>query len=410
MTSVLFGFDYGNYQTEKNKNREKQDECLNCHKEMEKMPADFSKEDVHRKLTCASCHGGDPNSSDISEAMDPSKGFIGVPTKKEIPEFCGRCHSNIEIMRVYQPRIATDQVKQYFTSMHGKELLKGNLDVADCSSCHSSHNILPVKDPRANVYKFNVPKTCNKCHGDSKLMKKYRLPHNQFEEYSKSVHGLAVFEKKDRSAPVCTDCHGNHGAMPPGVNSIAHVCGTCHAGNMELFSASKMAQVSDAQKFHSCEQCHGNHVIQKPDDSMLGIEKNSKCISCHKAGDKGFETAQKLKDFISQLKNNYELAKSKNRQVKQLGMNDVEIGFALQDARQSIIQIKTAIHSFDLINMKNKMDEGLGISNKAIKLADEQIDEYYTRRNGFAAATLIFLVFAIALYLKIKEKQKNRSL
>ena len=66
--------------------------------------------------------------------MSPSKGFIGVPKKKDIPKFCGKCHSNIDFMRVYQPRIATDQVSQYYTSLHGKKLLLGDENVADCSA------------------------------------------------------------------------------------------------------------------------------------------------------------------------------------------------------------------------------------------------------------------------------------
>lgn len=411
-TVLLFGFVLTEKKDNKtNKVPPQEDHCYSCHKEIENLPKDFSDNDVHRhaNLSCSSCHGGDPTSSDQDVAMSKAKGFIGAPKRNEIPKSCGKCHSNIDFMRVYQPRIATDQVAQYYTSMHGKKLLSGDENVAECSSCHTAHSILPVKDPRSTVYKLNIPNTCNKCHGNSELMKKYNLPSNQLEEYSKSVHGDALLKRKDLGAPACNDCHGNHGAMPPGITSIAHVCGTCHASNMEFFNATKMAKAFQEQDFHGCEQCHGNHGVQRPTDEMIGIGKDSKCIDCHSAGDKGFDVAQKIKGSLTQLKSKFDLANTKFLEVRQKGMNDVEIGFLLQDAKQDLIQSRTLIHTFDPAKVGSKAEDGIGISNKALVLAQKEIDEYYTRRNGFAAATVAFLLFVVALYFKIKDKEKKNS-
>ncbi len=388
----------------------KVDHCVACHKEMENMPADFSENDIHRKdnFSCSVCHGGDPSSPDQDVAMSPAKGFIGVPKKKDIPKLCGRCHSNIDIMRVYQPRIATDQVEQYYTSVHGKKLLAGDENVAECASCHTAHSIMPVKDPRASVYKLNVPGTCNKCHGNSELMKKYNLPTNQLEEYSKSVHGIALLKNNDLGAPACNDCHGNHGAMPPGITSISHVCGTCHVTNMEYFNSTKMAKAFDEQGFHACEQCHGNHGIVKPTDEMIGVGKESKCIDCHSNGDEGYAAGKKMKTDLTNLKNAFDTATAKLNEVKEKGMNDVEIGFLLQDAKQDLIQSRTLIHTFDSIKVGAKTKDGIEIANRATILADKQIDEYYTRRNGFAVATFAFLIIVVALYFKIKDREKKK--
>ncbi|MBA4407600.1 hypothetical protein C0389_10020 [bacterium] len=402
---ILFGSLYAQ-KKDKAQQSFKEDRCYSCHKEIESLPIDFSENDTHRhaNLSCASCHGGDPNSDDQEIAMSPSRGFIGVPKKKDIPKFCGKCHSNIDFMRVYQPRIATDQVAQYYTSLHGKKLLLGDENVADCSSCHSAHKILSAKDPRSTVHKLNVPNTCNKCHGNTDLMKKYNLLGNVLEEYSKSVHGVALMKNKDLGAPACNDCHGNHGAMPPGITSISHVCGTCHAINMEYFNATKMAKAFEVQDFHGCEQCHGNHAILKPNDEMISIGKESKCVECHSSGDEGYAVSQKIYSSLTQLKNSYNAANAKYLEVRQKGMNDVEIGFQLQDAKQALIQSRTLIHTFDSIKVDAKTQEGINISNKASLLAQKEIDEYSTRRNGFAVATLAFLAFIIALYFKIKDK------
>jgi len=409
--SFLFGFILSEKEDKKTDQTQKVDQCYVCHKEIENLPKDFSEIDVHKhaNLSCASCHGGDPNSDDQEIAMSPSKGFIGIPKRKDIPKFCGKCHSNIDFMRVYQPRIVTDQVAQYYTSVHGKKLLTGDENVAECSSCHTAHSILPAKDPRSSVYALNVPNTCNKCHGNSTLMEKYSLPVNQSEEYSKSVHGIALLKNKDLGAPACNDCHGNHGATPPGLVSVSHVCGTCHLSNMEYFNSTKMSKAFEEQDFHGCEQCHGNHGVQKPNDEMVGVGKESKCIDCHTEGDEGYAVSKKLYSSLTSLKNKFDAANQKYLEVKQKGMNDVEIGFQLQDAKQALIQSRTLIHTFDTTKVGLKAKEGVDIANKASLLAQEEIDEYYTRRNGFAIATLAFLVFIIALYFKIKDKEKKAS-
>lgn len=405
----LFGFVLAQKKEGNPKQAPKEDQCYKCHKEIENLPKDFSENDSHRhaNLACSSCHGGDPNSDDQEISMSPSRGFIGIPKKKDISKFCGKCHSDIDFMRVYQPRIATDQVSQYYTSLHGKKLLLGDENVADCSSCHSAHRILPAKDPRSTVYKLNVPNTCNTCHGNADLMKKYNLSNNPLEEYSKSVHGEALLKNKDLGAPACNDCHGNHGAMPPGITSISHVCGTCHGSNMEYFNATKIAKIFEERGLHGCEQCHSHHAILKPTDEMIGVGKESKCMDCHKEGDDGYNMAKQIYSSLKQLRDKYDAANAKYLEVKQKGMNDVEIGFQLKDAKQALIQSRTLIHTFDTAKVGTRVKEGLNNSMQASLLAQKEIDEYYTRRNGFAIATLAFLVFIGALYFKIKDKEKK---
>ncbi len=381
--------------------------CLSCHKEDDALPEDFNEEDVHISfgLTCADCHGGDVESDDEDIAMSPSNGFVGAPDRKDIPKFCGKCHSDIKIMRKYNPKMETDQVSQYYTSIHGKELLKGNEDVAVCTSCHTAHSIFPTKDSRSTVYPLNIPETCNKCHGDPDLMAKYDLPSNVFEEYSKSVHGIALLKNKDISAPVCNDCHGNHGAIPPGVKSISYVCGECHVNNMNLFKNSAMGKAFIEMDFHGCVECHDNHLIVKPKDDFVGVGDESFCIDCHDEGEEGYEIAAEIYDEITGLAALYDSAQVKLRKVQQLGMVDENIEYVLKDVRQNLIFSRTAVHSFNLDKVKEKTLAGKALADSAIALSNEQIHDYHVRRNGLAASTIIFTLFALGLYLKIKSRE-----
>ncbi len=385
------------------------DHCISCHKENEILPEDFKEYDVHLQpgLSCAGCHGGDPTAEDMDEAMDPAKGFVGVPDRDQIPEFCGKCHSHIDIMRKYMPRIETDQVRQYFTSVHGKRLRTGDKKVAECASCHTAHGIAGVKDGRSTVYALNVPGTCNKCHGDAEYMKEYKIPTNQYEEYSKSVHGVDLLQNNDIGAPACNDCHGNHGATPPGVESVAHVCGNCHVSNMEYFESSPMAPAYAKLEIHACEQCHGYHGVMKTNDNMVGTSEKAVCVNCHSDGDKGYQAAGKIHEDISTLVSDYDTAETMLKDVQQKGMDDVDILFILKDARQDLITSRTLVHTFQPAKVKEKTDEGLKKTGEAIDLSKKEIRDYHTRRRGFGIATIFITVLVIALFFKIRDMGKK---
>lgn len=394
-------------------NKKGQNECLNCHKDDENLPDDFKDYDVHiaAGLTCADCHGGDPTSDDEDIAMSKKNGFVGVPTRKDIPEFCGKCHSNFEFMKKYKPEVETDQVRQYYTSVHGKQLKKGDENVAVCTSCHTAHSILPPKDPRSSVYALNVPATCNNCHGDKKLMDKYDLPSDIYKKYVNSVHGIDLLKNKDVSgAPACNDCHGNHGATPPGVSSIVNVCGTCHVNNFNFFKASKMGKKwKGDDDYHGCVTCHNNHDIKKPNDSFVGIGDDAICSDCHDEGDKGYVEAKKIHQELTNLSTLYDSANVKLTKVKQLGMDDIDIGFMLKDAHQAMIKARTTVHTFSSAKVAKLTVPGVKITKSAIKKADEEISDYHTRRYGLGAATIALLILIIGLYLKLKSLNKPEA-
>jgi predicted CXXCH cytochrome family protein len=381
------------------------DQCVNCHRELEMLPQGLSEDDVHLqpRLSCAGCHGGDASATDEETAMSTAAGFVGVPSRSEIPGLCGRCHSNIDFMRQFQPRIPTDQVEQYRTSVHGKRLLLGDNKVADCTSCHSAHGILPASDTRSTVHALNVPNMCRKCHGDADYMKEYGIPTNQFERFSRSVHGVALLENQDTGAPACNDCHGNHGAMPPAVTSVTQVCGICHVNNMQYFSSSKMAQAWQREDYHGCEECHGNHDVAKTSDDMVGTGDKAVCVTCHSEGDEGFKAARDIRSHLSKVVGAYESAEAKRVEVERRGIEDEETDFILKDVHQQIVQARTLVHTFDPARVGEKTEAAFAKAIEAERLLNAQVREFNTRRWGFGLATLFISVLAVALYLKIRH-------
>ena len=87
-----------------------------------------------------------------------------------------------------------------------------------------------------------MAKTCSRCHSDAEYMKPYGIPTDQFANYTTSVHHEALTVNGDLSAPTCTTCHGNHGAVPPGVDKVQNVCGTCHVFQAQMYKRARTAR------------------------------------------------------------------------------------------------------------------------------------------------------------------------
>jgi hypothetical protein len=388
-----------------------EDQCVVCHVDIEELPDGFIMGNAHMRhgLSCSGCHGGDPTSDDEEIAMAESAGFIGAPDKKDIPEFCGKCHSDLSFMRNFQPSASTDQVAQYYTSVHGMRLREDDEKVADCTSCHTSHAILPANDPRSTVYPHTVPATCAKCHSDADYMSGYGIRTDQYQQYAESVHGVALLERDDLGAPACNDCHGNHGATPPGATSVIEICGNCHVHNAEYFSASAMGRAFDREQLHACEECHGRHAIQAPSYEFVGVGEESVCMDCHEEGDRGYEVADLLYRNIDSLVTATELGNAELLEVRRIGMDDIDIDFLQQEAHQRLIHARTLVHTFDPDTVRAMALEGRAFAQEAMAIADAEIAGYRVRRMWFFTATLFSTLLAVALFLKIRDFEKNQT-
>lgn len=251
--------------------------CVACHGllagRLQEAVASWSS-DVHAAagLGCESCHGGDGSarlSDDAQAAMDPKKGFRSAPDRLHVPEFCGVCHADAVYMKKFNPQARVDQLAEYRTSVHGKLNAKGDPEPATCIDCHGVHGIRPVTSPESAAYATNVPKTCARCHSDAAKMARYGIPTNQYDEYRLSVHAAALLDGGDTAAPACNDCHGNHGASPPGVSSVAHVCGQCHGREATLFEASFKKELFAQMEVGECSVCHHHHKVRHPTPDLF---------------------------------------------------------------------------------------------------------------------------------------------
>ena len=263
-------------------------DCAVCHEEAAEALAasvhghafEGGAEDVP---TCSDCHG----SYDILAADDVDS----LVSYRNVAALCGECHSDVSVHRYGVS--STNQEMLYKGSVHAQELEAGNTDAPNCINCHGYHDILPLRDPDSMTNFRHVSETCGQCHESER------------EQFELSVHGLSA-KSGHKDAPVCTDCHGEHGVLrvtdedsPVSFfNLSGNTCGRCHGstvlnnkfgipeGRVENFldSYHGLALQRGSKRVANRGSCHGNHLILASSDPNSTVSHErlvETCGKCH---------------------------------------------------------------------------------------------------------------------------------
>jgi cytochrome b subunit of formate dehydrogenase len=104
---------------------------------------------------CTNCHG----EHTIMQHRDPRAPVAPANVSAQV---CSPCHSSVRLSQKYG--IRSDRFKSFSDSYHGLAMRGGQVEVANCASCHGAHGIRASGDPASSVYKANLATTCGKCH------------------------------------------------------------------------------------------------------------------------------------------------------------------------------------------------------------------------------------------------------
>jgi len=110
---------------------------------------------VTAAATCTDCHG-EHNILSPKDARSP------VSAKNIASQVCSPCHASVKLTQKYG--LAGDRFQSFADSYHGLAGKNGNVEVANCASCHGVHDIKPSSDPTSRINKANLVKTCGTCH------------------------------------------------------------------------------------------------------------------------------------------------------------------------------------------------------------------------------------------------------
>ncbi|MBI4818864.1 MAG: hypothetical protein HY791_21515 [Deltaproteobacteria bacterium] len=386
--------------------------CIHCHKEQQErrltVPTSSIARSVHAILegTCMNCHGGDAREP-TKRAHDPRLGFRGKPSVQDVPRVCGGCHADAAFIRRFSAKLPVDQSSLYRVSVHGQELEKGNLEVATCVSCHGFHDVRKVTDPDAPVFPTEVSRTCGGCHGKQGHPAMKHSKRNPFEDWKESVHGKAILERGDLSAPTCNDCHGDHGASPPGTSDIHLACGQCHSQESEKFMEGPHAEPFERLGFAQCVECHSNHLIEPATEVLLSESELGVCRKCHKSGSPGAEAAAVMRKMLIEAKKRAQVARNKVRIARTVGLSLPDSDLLEAELHTALARMRVDVHGMKSTALDGEFSRVHELTLKMTRVADAATERLEVRRQGHIVFVAMVSVLVGLIVVRIRRLREE---
>ena len=373
--------------------------CITCHGAEAKQA--LSSVHAASGIGCITCHGGNPGEVDVARAH--GERLRPLSSASDAVESCGSCHSDVNQMRHLGLR--TDQLSLYWTSQHGARLaLENDAEVATCTSCHGSHEVLAADDPLSPVHPRRQPETCGKCHSDAQKMVGHGLASDQAAAFRESVHGRALLDQAHPAAPSCTSCHGSHGALPPRVSEVESTCGQCHATVQRFYERSPHAGTAGAQAPVACTACHGDHGTLEPSTDMFLQPVEGGCIACHsEPADPGLAVARTLDSDLRKLESTIGDADGAIAAAAERGLFlGIERGY-LEEARGLLVRARTMTHAVDPDALDDVLNRGQAMVDQTMESLATKQRIFRDRKIFTAIFFAVSIAFAIALAMHASE-------
>jgi hypothetical protein len=233
---------------------------------------------THGKISCSSCHGGNPGASDKNNAhLD----LVADPSS-QADTYCSSCHARA--VKVFSASLHYNQNGYYnlFAKRAGFDLrqnpsLQSHFD-AECGKCHTTCGQCHISRPGSvkggfisgHDFKFpSMTNNCTACHG-SRVGAEY-LGENQglkgdvhwlpnarrcdFCHTSGELHGngtylVTRYDDNNILRPDCEDCH--EGEKTANIYHQQHWASAETDTSLSLLSC----QVCHAQDYKNCNACH----------------------------------------------------------------------------------------------------------------------------------------------------------
>jgi cytochrome b subunit of formate dehydrogenase len=254
--------------------------CVQCHTDLAGKPGPHPARLA--RVACRGCH--------VVEVQDVAQSLHGKAVARGDPAAptCGSCHGSHDIVAMKDPRspVLAPRVaalcgschRNYSERIHGDLLAKkGMVAAATCVSCHTAHRVLAQTDDRSSIARRNIGATCSQCHAQLATLHQKVIP-------------AAAWKAGPSSLLACVTCHVPHGARTGGLNTASAAsreCQRCHE-RPEITSSRDghtlwVASVELAGSMHktlTCTQCHAG--VEPSHERPSGpTTRKVDCSSCH---------------------------------------------------------------------------------------------------------------------------------
>jgi hypothetical protein len=142
---------------------------------------------------------------------------------------------------------------------------------------------------------------------------------------------------------------------------------------------------------------------------MLGLGDKAVCSTCHSKDDLGGKSALEMRASIDSLAAEYDKAGAILARAEHAGMEVSQAQFDLNGAREALVKARTAIHAFSPAAVKQDVEPGIGIAQKAYARGVHAMGELGFRRKGLGVSLLIIVALIAGLVMKIRHVDRRSA-
>ena len=232
-------------------------------------------------------------------------------------------------------------------------------------------------------------------------MAEFELDPNVVADYRSSIHGRLLLDEGSVAAPDCTNCHGVHGATPPGVGDIDKVCGACHEQTRRAFLDGPHFEGMIAAKVPECSSCHSNHAIRQ-----FGIERvESLCADCHGDGSDQATLGHKIHALIESADESVAEAEELVREADRAALEVEDPLSRVEEAKTYLTEALPMVHTVSQEPVEQ-------LTRRAQSIAEEVEHELYSkldRRVAKVGLVLFWFYLLMTLAILVVLKRKLQS-
>jgi cytochrome b subunit of formate dehydrogenase len=253
---------------------------------------------------CLACHGdktlqGTRDGATVSVYVDSAR----LAASRHGPATCVACHTDLvgkpgphpaKLARVACRGCHVGEVQDVAQSLHGKAVARGDPLAPSCGSCHGSHDIVAMKDPRSPVLPVRVAALCGSCHREGAPVHRQQAlrPADAPSNYPERIHGDLLAKKGIVAAATCVSCHTAHRILPQADDrssiarrNIVSTCSQCHTQLATLHQKviPVAAWKTGPPSLLACVTCHVPHGARAGLNTANAASRE--CQRCHERPD-----------------------------------------------------------------------------------------------------------------------------
>jgi predicted CXXCH cytochrome family protein len=155
-----------------------------------------------------------------------------------------------------------------------------------------------------------------------------------------------------------------------------------------------------------CALCHDHHAIQAVEDADLHARAQDVCLTCHEPPDTLGLEFDRIAAVLDSLNEAVEQSRAVLEEAENVGMEVSQALFELDDVRNVVTRAHSAIHTFQVVPVREEVQTGLQITQAAEARGYEALDEHRFRRVGLGASVTIIILLIVGLLMKIRELER----